>query len=282
MAKKIKMKTEKHAVVPAKKAEVVTPEVVNPVVMPDDKNLAAQITEDINNAELGAFCRVRAGVGLCNIRELNAHGAWEERMLSLFPNRSRRTLFRYMQDGRKFCAAVDMDAQHVYEKMMAVDVKRLHQMAALPADARKALPVRGVAREVGAGLVVVVDALAACRCDHLYATVQICDRGLQPGSGVRAGVRRVAIDAVNVGCPVISMGIPTAIDSATLICDALFRAGICGVGDALSHHLAQSCGYVVAPVQADLLVARGGALLAEAIGECFGQGGGHNQARRHI
>ena len=142
--------------------------------------------------------------------------------------------------------------------------------------------VRGVAREVGAGLVVVVDALAACRCDHLYATVQICDRGLQPGSGVRAGVRRVAIDAVSVGCPVISMGIPTVIDSATLICDALFRAGICGVGDALSRHLAQSCGYVVAPVQTDLLVARGGALLAEAIGECLGQGGGYNHARRHI
>ena len=118
MAKKIEKKVEKHAVAPAKKAEVVTPEVVNPVVMPDDKNLAAQITEDINNAELGAFCRVRAGVGLCNIRELNAHGEWEKRLLALFPNRSKATLYRYMQDGRKFCSKVDLDAGRVYEKMI--------------------------------------------------------------------------------------------------------------------------------------------------------------------
>ena len=151
MAKKIEKKVEKHAVAPAKKPEVVTPDVVNPVVMPDDKNLAAQIAEDMNNAELGEFCRVRAGVGLCNIRELNAHGAWEVRMRELFPNRTTRTLRNYMQTGRKFCAAVDLDTQRVYEKMMAVDVKRLQQLAALPAEERKALPVRGVAREAAAG-----------------------------------------------------------------------------------------------------------------------------------
>lgn len=142
---------DKHAVVPAAKKNVAVPEVVTPEVMPDDKRLAQQVAEDIGNAELGAFCRVRAGVGLCNIRELNAHGAWETRMRELFPGKTDRTLRRYMQDGRKFCAAVDMDAQHVYEKMMAVDVKRLQQLAAQPADKRKALPVRGVARDEAAG-----------------------------------------------------------------------------------------------------------------------------------
>ena len=64
----------------SEKGAVVQAEVVTPQVMPDDKRLAAQIAEDMANAELGAFCRVRAGVGLCNIRELNAHGAWETRM----------------------------------------------------------------------------------------------------------------------------------------------------------------------------------------------------------
>lgn len=148
--------------------------------------------------------------------------------------------------------------------------------------------VRGAAREVGARLVVVVDALAASSSDHLFATVQICDKGLRPGSGVDVGMRRVPIEQSSVGCPVISLGIPTVIDSATLICDALFRAGICGVGDALSQHLSQIGGYAVSPVNADLLVARGGALLARAIGECFGVGSsdlsvqGHNRARSLI
>ncbi len=130
--------------------------------------------------------------------------------------------------------------------------------------------VRAAAREVGAELVIAVDALAASSPDHLGAAVQISDRGLRPGAGV--GNRRVAVDAENVGCPVISLGIPTVIDSGTLICDALSRAGICGVGDALEEHLESVGRYLVAPADIDVTVSRGGALLARAIGACFGMG----------
>ncbi len=131
--------------------------------------------------------------------------------------------------------------------------------------------VRGAAREVGAELVVAVDALAACNPEHLGTTVQICDRGLRPGAGV--GNRRVPVDAKSVGCPVISLGIPTVIDSGTLICDALLRAGICGVGEDLEKHLAGVGRYLVAPADIDVTVSRGGALLAHAIGACFGLDG---------
>ena len=128
--------------------------------------------------------------------------------------------------------------------------------------------VRGAVREIGAGLVIAVDALATGSADHLGAVVQICDRGLRPGAGI--GNRRMPIDAEHVGCPVISLGIPTVIDSGTLICDALSKAGICGVGDALSHHLLRVGSYLVAPADIDLTVSQGGALLAHAIGICFG------------
>lgn len=130
--------------------------------------------------------------------------------------------------------------------------------------------VRGAVREVHAELVIAVDALAAGSPDHLGTAVQICDRGLRPGAGV--GNRRMAVDAHNVGCPVISVGIPTVIDSGTLICDALARAGICGVGNALERHLANVGHYLVAPADIDVTVTRGGALLARAIGACFGVG----------
>ena len=142
----MKTKQAKNAVVPTAKAEVVTPD-----VMPDDKSMAAQIAEDIRNAELGAFCRVRAGVGLCNFRDMNAHGMWEARMLEMFPTKSRATLFRYMQQGRKFCEQVSLDAGKVYDRMMRVDVAALQKMAALPAEQRKALPVRGVAKAEAEG-----------------------------------------------------------------------------------------------------------------------------------
>ena len=142
----MKTKQAKNAVVPAEKAEVVTPD-----VMPDDRAMASQIAEDIRNAELGAFCRVRAGVGLCNFRDMNAHGMWESRMLEMFPSKSRRTLFRYMQEGRRFCEQVSLDAGKVYDRMMRVDVAALQKMAALPAEQRKALPVRGVAKAEAEG-----------------------------------------------------------------------------------------------------------------------------------
>lgn len=128
--------------------------------------------------------------------------------------------------------------------------------------------VRGAARVVGAELVIAVDALAASSPDHLGAVVQICDHGLRPGAG--AGNRRMPIDAHSMGCPVISLGVPTVIDSGTLICDALARAGICGVGEALDQHLAKVGHYLVAPADVDVTVSRAGTLLAGAIGACFG------------
>ena len=130
--------------------------------------------------------------------------------------------------------------------------------------------VRGAVREVGADLVIAVDALAASRPEHLGAAVQICNRGLRPGAGV--GNRRSPVDAQGMGCPVISLGMPTVIDSGTLICDALFRAGICGVGDALDRHLNDVGHYLVAPADVDEKVFHGAALLARAIGTCFGLG----------
>ena len=115
---------------------------------------------------------------------------------------------------------------------------------------------------------IAVDALAASNPAHLGAAVQISDHGLRPGAG--AGNRRLPVDAHSVGCPVISLGIPTVIDSGTLICDALLRAGICGVGEALDRHLKCVGQYLVAPADIDVTVMRGGALLARAIGACFG------------
>ena len=138
------MKIKKQAKTESR--EVAPVEVVTPDVMPTDAQIASQIAEDIRNAELGAFCRVRAGVGLCNFRDMNAHGMWEARMIEMFPSKSRRTLFRYMQQGRKFCEQVSLDAGKVYDRMMRVDVKALQEMAAIPAEQRKALPVRGVAK----------------------------------------------------------------------------------------------------------------------------------------
>ena len=71
--------------------------------------------------------------------------------------------------------------------------------------------------------IIAVDALAARRVERLCATVQVCDSGIAPGSGV--GNHRFALNAETMGVPVIAVGVPTVVDGATLCADLLEEAG---------------------------------------------------------
>lgn len=74
--------------------------------------------------------------------------------------------------------------------------------------------VRGVCTVVHPVAVVVVDALAARSVARLGCTVQLCDTGIAPGSGV--GNNRQPLNAETLGVPVIGMGVPTVVDAATI------------------------------------------------------------------
>lgn len=67
-------------------------------------------------------------------------------------------------------------------------------------------------------VVLAIDALAAKDIHRLSTTIQICDTGIMPGAGM--GNHRKEISEKTVGCPVISIGVPTVIDSRTLILEA--------------------------------------------------------------
>jgi spore protease len=84
--------------------------------------------------------------------------------------------------------------------------------------------VRGLAAEVQPALVIAIDALASRRCGRVCSTVQLSDTGIIPGSGV--GNHRWALDRETLGVPVIAIGVPTVVDSATLAADLLEEAGI--------------------------------------------------------
>ncbi len=66
---------------------------------------------------------------------------------------------------------------------------------------------------------VAIDALAARSIDRISTTVQLCDTGIAPGSGV--GNKRKALDRSTLGVPVIAIGVPTVIDAATITADVL-------------------------------------------------------------
>lgn len=75
--------------------------------------------------------------------------------------------------------------------------------------------VKGAVQAVSPDAVIVVDALAASDMDRLCCTIQICNTGIEPGSGV--GNRRYALNHDTLGVPVISIGMPTIVDVSTLL-----------------------------------------------------------------
>ena len=79
--------------------------------------------------------------------------------------------------------------------------------------------VRGAVRHVRPACVLAVDALAAAAPERLCRTFQLSDAGIVPGSGV--GNHRNALTEETLGVPVIAIGIPTVVDAATIVGDAL-------------------------------------------------------------
>ena len=84
--------------------------------------------------------------------------------------------------------------------------------------------VRGLVEQVQPSMVIAVDALASRRVGRVCATVQLSDTGIIPGSGV--GNHRAALNQETLGVPVVSIGIPTVVDAATLAVDLLEEAGV--------------------------------------------------------
>ena len=105
--------------------------------------------------------------------------------------------------------------------------------------------------------VIAIDALASRRLSRLGCTVQISDTGISPGAGV--GNHRAAINARTLGVPVISVGVPTVVDAATLVHDL---TGNVSTNDPDSKAYPDM---VVTPKEIDLLTERASVLIGMAI-----------------
>ena len=79
--------------------------------------------------------------------------------------------------------------------------------------------IRGVAKETNPDVIITVDALAARSTKRLGRTVQLTNTGIVPGSGV--GNHRNAINKESIGVDVVSIGVPTVVDAATIVADAV-------------------------------------------------------------
>ncbi|MBQ8835892.1 MAG: GPR endopeptidase [Clostridia bacterium] len=127
--------------------------------------------------------------------------------------------------------------------------------------------IGGICDRSSPDVVIAIDALAARSTARLGTTVQISDSGIFPGSGI--GNRRSEISRDTLGIPVIAIGVPTVVNSATLVYDALSKAGFDEIGDGLEKVLHEGESFFVSPRQSDLISDRVSALLADAINELF-------------
>lgn len=115
--------------------------------------------------------------------------------------------------------------------------------------------VRSVVRDLSPAAVIVVDALAARSLSRLGNTIQMADAGISPGSGVQNA--RKELSRETLGVPVISMGIPTVVDGATLACDLL--------GGDERNLTFQARSMMVTPRDIDAVIERGAKHLSLAI-----------------
>lgn len=79
--------------------------------------------------------------------------------------------------------------------------------------------VKGVVDEIRPDVVIAIDALAARGVRRLGRTIQMTDAGVHPGSGV--GNHRQGLNKKTLGIPVLGIGVPTVVDAATIVHDAV-------------------------------------------------------------
>lgn len=80
--------------------------------------------------------------------------------------------------------------------------------------------VKGIVDNVKPKHVIVIDSLASKSIERISSTIQIADTGIVPGAGV--GNTRSELSQNTLGIPVIAIGVPMVVETATLVNDALY------------------------------------------------------------
>jgi len=79
--------------------------------------------------------------------------------------------------------------------------------------------IAGVVGIIKPTLIIIIDALASRKMRRLCAVVQVTDAGIEPGSGI--GNMQGSLNKESIGTKVIALGIPTVVDTATIVNDTI-------------------------------------------------------------
>lgn len=157
------------------------------------------------------------------------------------------------------CASMIFATRHIKgELLKATGLENLRSVSAFATGvlgetgAEAVELIKGAVQVLMPDAVITVDALAARNAERLGRTVQMCNTGIVPGSGV--GNSRLEISRRTVGVPVISIGVPTVIDAAAFVNDFSGKESVCA-----------ELGMMVTPKEVDLMIERASKLTSLAI-----------------
>ena len=107
--------------------------------------------------------------------------------------------------------------------------------------------IKMIADEITPSAIIVCDAFACSDIGNLGVTIQLCDTGISPGSGV--GNCRAEISRRTTGVPCIAIGIPTVADIAAVT----------------GADTDSSSGMIITPSRIDTIVKHGSSLISLAV-----------------
>ena len=125
--------------------------------------------------------------------------------------------------------------------------------------------VQSICGRISPSALIVIDALAGRDLNRLVTTVQLCDTGISPGSGI--GNSRPSLTPKTLGIPVLTLGVPTVVDAATLAADAVCRFSNCETD---SEHIRKewsesNLNFFVTPKETDQIIRVMGAFIGYGI-----------------
>ncbi|MBQ4066811.1 MAG: GPR endopeptidase [Clostridia bacterium] len=162
---------------------------------------------------------------------------------------------------------MNSDSREIFKSIGCAQLCAIHPGVMGQTGIEAAAMIKGAAEYVRPDVILAIDALAARSTRRLCSTFQLSDTGIEPGSGI--GNRRGAVNRSTVGFPVIAIGVPTVVDCATLVCDALEKHGIHDFSSDAEIPFTEERSLFVSLGDSDIVTEEISSLLAGAINRAF-------------
>ena len=159
------------------------------------------------------------------------------------------------------------DGDEIFKKVGCCRIFAMHPGVQGQTGIEAARLIQSAAAALQPDIVIAVDALAARSTSRLAATIQITDTGIRPGSGIGSRLEEISRDTV--GCAVIAVGVPTIVDSSTLLYDVLERAGTKEIRESLQEILQNERSFFVSPRDSDVIIEEVSTVLSKGINKAF-------------